>query len=530
VRRPRRALSRSRSILIGAIVLIVILVLQAVASIIGVVVTRQQSTVAAKDTFSYVGALTAERVARYAATAEEVVEATTHSIDGSADLTLDEVARVLYLNLSRAPQVRGAYVGFPDGRFVSVSHDGTGYSSQQVEVSPVYHATQSAYNARFTTVSTTDLDIRYDPRDRPWFLAGKGSVNTVWTQPYLLFGSDVTFASVARAARGASHSGAVTGADLNVDDIATILDSLPIGDGAQAFVLSPDRRVIAAPSDYSEQLRATAALTGEVPQASDINVGSQAVAQQSSDGEVFGETGGRLTLERGFPPREGLDWILHLEADEGELSPGLGRLQVTIYAITMFSALVVAAVAVVLYRLWRPLRGLSYRARTDQLTGLSNRHEHQARGAALLSRAEFRREIVVVAVFDLDRFKELNDDLGHDAGDTALVIVGDALLAAARENDVTARLGGDEFVMMQVVPTMMQVPGVVERVRATVEHTVRAQAPGGQGLGLTAGYSLSRAGHFDLDILMTEADAALVAGKRVAKGETYRYERPIDVT
>lgn len=253
------------------------------------------------------------------------MEATANSIDDSADLTLDEVARVLYLNLSRAPQVRGAYVG---------------YSSQQIEVFPMYHATQIAYNARFTTVSTADLDLEYDPRDRPWFLAGKGSVNTVWTQPYLLFGSDVTFASVARAARGASHFGAVTGADLNVDGMATILDSLPIGDGAQAFVLSPDRRVIAAPSDDSEQLRGTAALTGKVPQASDINVGSQAVAEQYSDGEVFGETAGRLTLERGFHPREGLDWILHLEADEGELSPGLGKLQVTIYAITMFSALV----------------------------------------------------------------------------------------------------------------------------------------------------------------------------------------------
>ncbi|WP_062207801.1 sensor domain-containing diguanylate cyclase [Demequina oxidasica] len=528
-RRPR-SLSRSRSLLIGAAILIAILLVQMITSVIGAVVAQRQATDAAKDTFSYVGDLTAERVSRYAASGEEVVGATTAAIEDAGTMTLDGAAHLMYLALDRAPEVRGAYVGFPDGTFVSVSHAGTGYTSQRVEIAPEYRVTQVNYDATFSPITTEELDLQYDPRDRPWYITGEDSLNTNWTEPYLLFDSDVTFASVTRAARDSSNLIAVVGADLDVDQMATVLDNLPLGDGAEAFVLSPDRKVIAAPSDYRNQLRATAGLKGEVPLASDIGVGSEAVATSYADGDVFGRDGGRLTLERGFRKSEGLDWILHLEAEESQLSPGLDRLQFTIYTITAFSALMVFAVAVLMYRMWRPLRRLSVRARTDQLTGLANRHEYRSRGARLLRRAQARGEVVVVVVFDIDNFKALNDDLGHDAGDIALTIVGDALVAASRESDAVARLGGDEFVIMQVVHGVESVPSVVERIRETVEHTVRVQAPGGELVGLTAGYSLTYPDLFDLDILMARADAALVAGKRTAKGVTYAYERPDDLS
>lgn len=525
-----RGLSRSRSLLLGAAVLIGILILQVVTTIAGAVIAQQQATEAAEDTFSYVGDLTAERVARYAASAEEVVEVTTTAIeDAEAEsdaLTLEQIARILYLNLDRAPQVRGAYVGLPDGRFVSLGREGTGYSARYINVDPTHRITETTYDARFSEVRTVEVDGDYDPRERPWYVVGEASLNTVWTQPYLLYGTDVTFASVARSAQGSDGMLAVTAADLDVNQMATILDTLPLGAGAEAFVLSPTRQVIAAPSEYVSELRERAALTGTVPLADDIGVESQSMATEYSDGDVYGDVGGRITLERGFMPAERLDWILHLEADRSQLSPGLDRLQLTIYAISAFSTLMVVAVAMLMYRMWRPLRRLSVRARTDQLTGLANRYEYRTRGAAVLSRAEARGATVVLAAFDLDDFKSVNDALGHEAGDTALTIVGDALLAASRESDVVARMGGDEFVMMQVIPATSAVPEVVERVRAAVQHTVQSQAPGAEHVGISAGYALSEPGVFDLDVLMARADAALLSGKRVGKGATYPYVRP----
>lgn len=521
----RRAWTRSRGLLIAAGVLIAILVIQMATSVIGAVLAQQQATDAAKDTFSYVGDVTAERVGRYAASGEEVVESVASTIEDASEMNLDRAARILYLNLSRTPEVRGAYVGFPDGSFVSVSHDGTGYQSRRVKVDPEYSATLSTYDSQFKFMTSENLDLDFDPRARPWYISGSETPNTVWTQPYLVFDSDITFASVARAARTSNTLKAVVAADLDVEKMGEVLDTLPFGDGAEAFVFSPDRRVIAAPSQYSDQLREIAGLTGQVPTASDIGIGSEAAASNDENGDVYGVEDGRITLERGFPREEGLDWILRLESDEGQLSPGLDRLQVTIVAITAFSALMVVAVAMLIYRMWRPLRRLSVRARTDELTGLANRHEYRSRGAALLRRAEARGEAVLVAAFDLDHFKAMNDEFGHDAGDTALTIVGNALIASSRDTDVVARLGGDEFVLVQIIADRTPITVVVERVRAHVQDTVQLNAPGGERIGVTAGVSETRPGMFDLDILMAEADSALLGGKRRARGATYRYER-----
>lgn len=521
-----RRRSRSRSLLIGAGVLIGILVLQVVTTIGGAVIAQQQASHAAEDTFAYVGDLTAERIARYADSAESVVNATTNSIEDAGDLDLGDLARILYLNLSRVPHVRGVYVGFPDGRLVSVSHTGTGYSSRIIEVDPAYRESLTVHDAKFVALGTTRTGLDYDPRVRPWYRAGADSRNTVWTQPYLHYSSTMTYASVARAARTMDGLIAVTAADVDVDRMAAILDSLPLGAGAEAFVLSPEGQVIAAPTAYADQLRDVANMSGEVPITADIGIGASDGAPTYSDGNLFSENLGRITLQRGFPPAEGLDWVLRLEADKSQLSPGLDRLQITIYAITTFSALMVLAVAALMYRMWRPLRRLSLRARTDQLTGLANRHELRIRGTALLRRARVHGDAVVVVALDLDNFKALNDARGHQAGDVALRVVGEALLAASRESDVVARLGGDEFVVMQVISDETAAPEVVERVRGAVEHAVRVQVSGGEDVGLTAGYSLTTLTSFDLDVLLARADAALLAGKRVDKGASYPYERP----
>ncbi|HVK41521.1 MAG TPA: bifunctional diguanylate cyclase/phosphodiesterase [Phenylobacterium sp.] len=82
-------------------------------------------------------------------------------------------------------------------------------------------------------------------------------------------------------------------------------------------------------------------------------------------------------------------------------------------------------------------------ARTDSLTGLLNRGAFTAALVGRLEEAERSGEPVALLVIDLDRFKNLNDSLGHDAGDQLLVEIGRRLKAAAREGDVVSRLGGD---------------------------------------------------------------------------------------
>ncbi len=91
---------------------------------------------------------------------------------------------------------------------------------------------------------------------------------------------------------------------------------------------------------------------------------------------------------------------------------------------------------------------LSYLASYDNLTGLANRLLFRERLDRALIRADRFETLVALLVIDLDRFKKVNDSLGHDAGDRLLIQVAERLKTCTREGDTIARLGGDEFTIV----------------------------------------------------------------------------------
>ncbi|MBE0486667.1 GGDEF domain-containing protein [Marinobacter sp.] len=91
---------------------------------------------------------------------------------------------------------------------------------------------------------------------------------------------------------------------------------------------------------------------------------------------------------------------------------------------------------------------LEQQANHDPLTGLANRKQLQDRLASAKTRCMEAGDSFGLAVVDLDRFKELNDSLGHRAGDEVLVAISRRLEALLRHSDTVARIGGDEFVLL----------------------------------------------------------------------------------
>ena len=84
----------------------------------------------------------------------------------------------------------------------------------------------------------------------------------------------------------------------------------------------------------------------------------------------------------------------------------------------------------------------------DQLTGLGNRHFLQVELEKEIARAKRRNECIALLFIDLDGFKSVNDDWGHEAGDALLVEVAERLRQHVRAEDVVVRLGGDEFLVV----------------------------------------------------------------------------------
>jgi diguanylate cyclase (GGDEF)-like protein len=160
-------------------------------------------------------------------------------------------------------------------------------------------------------------------------------------------------------------------------------------------------------------------------------------------------------------------------------------------------------------------------ARTDPLTGLLNRRGLTEALDRETARARRTGATVSLVLLDLDRFKSLNDTLGHPAGDAALVGVADILRRGLRAGDVAGRWGGDEFGLVFVDLTSEIAYDVVDRLRAHLTHPSCALVRG-RKVSFSAGVAaLSGTDAIAAD-LMALADAALYEAKAAGGNKARR--------
>lgn len=188
-------------------------------------------------------------------------------------------------------------------------------------------------------------------------------------------------------------------------------------------------------------------------------------------------------------------------------------------ALWMVLVLIVTSVA---RRTRRQSRHSEFLALHDSLTGLPARSLYRDRIVGALDAAGRLGNDVAVAVLDLDRFKDVNESLGHRNGDEFLRIVARRLKATLRPGDTVARLGGDEFGL--VLPGTMA--SSVEEILGRVLLALEAEAElGGVAISAEAsiGYSMWPDDADDPDDLLRRADLAL-DGAKIARGAIVRYQ------
>ena len=153
----------------------------------------------------------------------------------------------------------------------------------------------------------------------------------------------------------------------------------------------------------------------------------------------------------------------------------------------------------------------------DPLTGLVNRRLLAERISMAVVHARRNSRTMAVIYLDLDGFKDVNNTLGHGAGDALLKMVAKRLVATVREEDTVARLGGDEFIIVLSYPSSTNGAGkVASKVIAALStpyriegHTVTITASA--GIGVYPGHGE------DADTLLKSADVALYEAKRAGK-------------
>ncbi|MBU4277284.1 MAG: GGDEF domain-containing protein [Proteobacteria bacterium] len=170
----------------------------------------------------------------------------------------------------------------------------------------------------------------------------------------------------------------------------------------------------------------------------------------------------------------------------------------------------------------------------DHLTGLYNRRHFYVLAENELKRTLRRGHSLALIMLDLDHFKKINDNYGHDVGDKVLMEVGRVLTSQVRSMDICARLGGEEFVLLLPETQDPQALNVAERLRESIAHSC---VPAGDdwvgvtvSLGVTGLNNVQRSQSQEpkdlLELLIKQADRALYTSKTAGRNRITVYELP----
>jgi len=173
----------------------------------------------------------------------------------------------------------------------------------------------------------------------------------------------------------------------------------------------------------------------------------------------------------------------------------------------------------------KALDKIHYLAHHDALTKLPNRNLYIERVERAIYRAERSSKPLALMFVDLDKFKPINDELGHEAGDAVLKTVAERMLSCVRQSDTVARFGGDEFVaILENLDHAESAAVVAKKVIAKLLESI--ETPGGQNatVGASIGISVFPEDGKTLDELARAADEAMYAVKEEGRNNFKFYK------
>ena len=337
----------------------------------------------------------------------------------------------------------------------------------------------------------------FDPRKRPWFEAGQSTDDQTWTKVYIDFKTNELVATRARRVqRTDGQFEGVVATDMSLRHLDDFLDRLTLSPNGVAFIVEHDGNLLA--TSRGPHLRDG---SGEVDRR--LNAGDSddplVVATYEAIGRFIGEKDSSSgagafegpdgnTVQAGFVRLQdsaGLDWVVAVATPRSDFMGAITRnVQRTAIMSLIACALIVLLGLYILTRISRNLRQFSQAARrmgdgdlsasvpvdrkdeigelakafddlqtrllTDRLTGIANREAMIRRLENRLVHNRRNRDDKPFALLfvDLDKFKRINDQFGHEAGDNVLREVAERIANTVRQRDMAARFGGDEFVVM----------------------------------------------------------------------------------
>ncbi len=178
-------------------------------------------------------------------------------------------------------------------------------------------------------------------------------------------------------------------------------------------------------------------------------------------------------------------------------------------------------------RLWRIHKRIKILSESDELTGIYNRRHFNYVAVSAIRYCKTAQQDLSMIMFDLDHFKQVNDNHGHLCGDWVLKEVIKVCQAIGKANDVFARLGGEEFCLLLPSTNLDEAYSRAEACRIAIESIVSKTS--GSNFSITASFGITdikRSG-FRLTDLLKDADSAMYVAKHSGRNQVMLFEKPV---
>lgn len=457
------------------------------------------------------------------------------------------------------------YFGSEGGRFVGVRRVSKDFVELRLRDAGasrrnIYAASAPGDHARL--LRTDD----FDPRTRPWYGIAVERQGPVWSASYSDYTTKEPTISLARAVRRPDKSlVGVIATDLPLKLLTDFLRTLKVSDNGIAFIMDSQGFVVATSGSdlpfktvhgIPERMRLDEMQTPLIRDASErFFEWRWAKAGESLTLEIPGSLGTVDLAARRIGQPYGVDWIAVVAVPRSDFMGGMVRSMAQSMFIATACVLIALALGLtILNRVLRDLRALTEAAkrvgegeplpslniqrqdeigqlamsfsemehnlRIDKLTAVFNRASLIAQIGFLRRQLEQKtpdRPNFALLFIDLDLFKKINDQYGHDAGDKVLMTVAARLKDSVRVTDVVARYGGDEFVvLLKGVTVVEDVIAMEEKIRRVVEEPVQLEH-GAASVGVSIGWAMFPEDGEDVDALLKIADKRMFDTKKTRK-------------
>lgn len=372
----------------------------------------------------------------------------------------------------------------------------------------IYLAWVSNERANFCLDSSEIItDESFIANIRPWYKTATESSEAAFSQPYYEYTTNTLAISCVKAVKDEGNIIGYFSVDISLKSLPLIMKNYIIGKNGKNILLTNNKTVVFTSEDpKNKELISVTNLLSYID-----------VLKEKPYEEITINNKKYYLI---YQVIEVNNWGILQLIDKNEVMKPFQKTMATVLGIFLISCILSIAILLVnVFEQRKIQQKLKNEAATDYLTGINNRKYFFENSQKAFTDAIAQNKCMSVLMIDIDEFKEINDNYGHDIGDTILKKVAEELGKSLRKEDILCRLGGDEFTVLLPDTNKEMALTTANRILKNISQLKISTEKGDFSLTISIGASFLHREDTQVDELIKRADQALYRAKETGRNK-----------